>query len=50
MTRCESIETTIRERRLFFGGVVARQSKERLPSQVLIGTMAGGENPGRGEQ
>ena len=41
MTRCESIETTIRERRLFFAGAVARQSKERLPSRATFGTMAG---------
>ena len=41
MTRCESFETTIR---LFFAGVVARQSKERLPSRAMFGTMVGGDN------
>ena len=44
MTRCESIDTTIRKRRLFFAGGVARQSKERLPSRVMVGTIAGVEN------
>ena len=33
MTRCESIETILRIRRLFFAGGVARQSKKGLPSR-----------------
>ena len=49
-TSCESIETTIRKRRLFFAGNVARQSKERLPSRVMFGTIAGEENPRPGGQ
>ena len=49
-TRCESIETTIRNQRLFFAGAEARQSKERLPSREMFGTMAGGENPRPGGQ
>ena len=49
-TRCESIETTIRKRRLFFAGAVARQNEGRLPHRVMFGTMAGGENPRPGGQ
>ena len=48
--RCESIETAIRKPRLFFAGGVARQRKERLPSRVMFGTMADGENPRPGGQ
>ena len=49
-TRRESIGTTIRKRRLFFAGAVARQSKEQLPSRVMFRTTAGGENPSHGRQ
>ena len=45
IARCKSIGTTIRKRRQIFAGAVALQSKERLPSRVVFGTMAGGENP-----
>ncbi|MEO9590489.1 hypothetical protein, partial [Rhodopirellula bahusiensis] len=38
-TRCESIKTTIHKRQLFFAEGVARESKERLPSGVMFGTM-----------
>ena len=50
MTRFESIETTIRKRLRFFAGALTRQSKEQLPSRVMFGTMASGENPGPGGQ
>ena len=50
MTRCKSIETTIRKRRLVFLGAEARPSKVRLPSQVMFGTIAGGENSRPGGQ
>ena len=50
MARCESNETTIRRRRLIFAGGVARQSKKRLPTRVMCGTIAGGENPRPGGQ
>ena len=46
--RCESVETTIRKRRLLFGGAVHRTHNERLTRRVMFGTMAGGENPGPG--
>ena len=50
ITRCKSIETTIRKRWLLVAGAVARQSKERLPSRVMLRTMADGENPRPGGQ
>ena len=43
--RCESIETTIRKRRLFFAGAVARQNAGRSPSRVMFAMMTGGEDP-----
>ena len=42
IARCESIETIIRKRQLFFTGGVARHTMERLASGVLLGTMDGG--------
>ena len=48
MTLSKSIETTIRKRRLFFAGGVARQSKDQLPRGVMPGTIDGGENPRSG--
>ena len=42
-TRFESVKTTIRERRLFFAGAVARQNERRLPIRVMLGKMTGGE-------
>ena len=47
-TQCESVETTIRKRRLLFAGAVARKHGGRLPKRVLSGTLSGGQNPGRG--
>ena len=40
--QCESIETTIRKRRLLFAGCVQRTHNERLTRRVMFGTMAGG--------
>ena len=48
--RYESIETTIRKRRLFFAGAVTRQSERRLPRRVMLGKMTGGEGRRPGEQ
>ena len=42
-TRCESIEATIRKRRILFAGAVARQNEGRLPRRVMLGKMTGGE-------
>ena len=44
--QCESVEATIRKRRLLFAGAV--QNNERLTRRVMFGTMADGENPGPG--
>jgi hypothetical protein len=49
-TRCESIETTIRKRRLFFAGAVARQNEGRLPRRVMLGKLTGGEGRRPGGQ
>ena len=46
--QCESVETTIRKRRLMFAGAVQRTHNERLTRRVMFGTMACGENPGPG--
>ena len=46
--QCDSVETTIRKRRLLFAGAVQRTHNERLTRWVMFGTMAGGENPGPG--
>ena len=46
--QCESVETSIRKRRLLFGGAVQRTTSERLTHRVMFGTMAGGVNPERG--
>ena len=45
--QCESVETTIRKRRLQFEGAVQRTSNERLTHRVMFETMAGGVNPKR---
>ena len=36
-TKCESIATTIRKRRLFFAGAMVRQNKGRIPSRIMFG-------------
>ena len=46
--QCESVETTIRKRRLFFAGVAQRKTNGRLTHRGMFGTMAVGENPGPG--
>ena len=44
----ESVETTIRKRRLLFAEAVQRTTNERLTHRVMSGTLAGGESPGPG--
>ena len=44
--QCESVETTIRKRRILFAGGVQRTTNERLTYRVMFGTLAGGENKG----
>ena len=42
-TGSESIETTLRRRRILFAGFVARMEDTRLPMCVMFGEMVGGE-------
>ena len=41
-TGCESIEATLRRRRIFFAGFVARMENTRLPKCVIFGEIVGG--------
>ena len=41
---CESIETTVRTRRLLWAGALIGMDNRRLPRQIMVGTP---ENPGR---
>ena len=47
-TECESIETTVRTRRLFWAGAVLRMGDDRLPKRVMSGEPenAGKRGPG----
>ena len=45
---CQSVEATIRQRRLLFAWAVARQPDGRLPKRLMFGELAGGEKPGKG--
>ena len=47
-TGCQSLETTIRQRRLLFAGAMARQPAGRLPKRLMDGKLVGGEDPGKG--
>ena len=40
-TDSESVETTVRRRRILFAGFVARMGEERLPTRVMFGEMLG---------
>ena len=40
-TDSESVETTVRRRRIVFAGVVARVGEQRLPRRVMFGEMFG---------
>ena len=48
-TGSESIEVTLRRRRILFAGFVARMEDTRLPKSVMFGDMVGGAGCG-GEQ
>ena len=43
-TGCESIETTVRTRRLLWAGALTRMDDHRLPRRIMVGAL---ENPGR---
>ena len=47
-TGCQSVEATIRQRRLLFAGALARQPAGRLPKRLLDGKLVGEEDPGKG--
>jgi len=44
---CQSVETTVRQRRLPFAGTLARQPDGPLPKRLMIRELEGGEKPGR---
>eukprot|EP00903_Cladosiphon_okamuranus_P015101 g13968.t1 len=46
---CQSVEATIRKRRLLFAGAMARQPDGRLPKRLMLGDLADGQEPGRGK-
>ena len=49
ITRCESIETTLRTRRLFlWAGTLLRMSGGRLPKRIMFGNLEGAVRRGRG--
>ena len=48
ITRCESIETTLRTRRLLWAGAPIRMSGGRLPKRVVFGNLEGAVRRGRG--
>ena len=45
---CQSVEATVRQRRLLFAGVVTRKPDARPPKRLIFGELAGGKDPGRG--
>ena len=47
-TGCQSVEATIRQRRLLFAGVLARQPAGCLPKRLVDGKLVGGEDPDKG--
>ena len=48
ITRCESIATTLRTRRLLWAGTLIRMSSERLPKRIMFGNLEGAVRRGRG--
>ena len=49
-TGSQSLEATIRQRRLLFAGALARQGDKRLPKRLLFAErLEGGEDPGPGQ-
>ena len=49
-TGCQSVEATIRQRRLLFAGAVARQAAGHLLKRLMDGKLVGGEDPGKRRQ
>ncbi|CAN0212882.1 unnamed protein product [Ascophyllum nodosum] len=48
LTGCESIETTLRTRRLLWAGTLLRMSGGRLPKRIVFGNLEGAVRRGRG--
>ena len=48
ITGCESIETTLRTRRLLWAGALLRMSGGRLPKRIMFGNLEGAVRRGRG--
>ena len=48
ITRCESIDTTLRTRRLLWAGVLIRMSGGRLPKRIVFGNLEGAVRRRRG--
>ena len=48
ITRCESIETTLRTRRLLWAGTLLRMSGGRLPKRIMFGNLEGAVRRGLG--
>ena len=48
ITRCESIETTLRTRRLLWAGTLIRMSGGWLPKRIMFGNLEGAVRRGRG--
>ena len=48
LTGCESIEASLRARRLLWAGALARMDDGRLPKRVMFGTIKDGVKKGRG--
>ena len=48
ITRCESIETTLRTTRLLWVGTLLRMSGGRLPKRIMFGNLEGAVRRGRG--
>ncbi|CAN0342198.1 unnamed protein product, partial [Ascophyllum nodosum] len=47
ITGCESIETTLRTRRLLWAGTLLRMSGGRLPKRIMFGNLEGAVRRGR---
>ena len=47
ITRCESIETTLRTKRLLWAGTLIRMSGGRLPKRIVFGNLEGAVRRGR---
>ena len=48
ITRCESIETTLRTRRLVWAGTLIQMSGGRLPKRIVFGNLEGAVRRGGG--